>query len=504
MGVTQAEVAYQELLRRAREETVLASCAELLGWDEETYMPRAGARHRARQQALLAGILHERGTDPHVGDLLATVEDSPLMRDPDPTVSVNVREWRRIYNRAVRLPRPLVEESTRVASLATREWATARQEADFGQFLPWLEQIVALKRQEASCLGYADHPYDALLEEYEPGVRTADLGELFGALLPELVALTNDLLYAGRPRNSVPRATFPIEQQRELAERVAAAIGFDLQAGRLDTAAHPFLSPIGPGDCRLTTRFDLHTLDDGLFATLHEAGHGLYEQGLDPVHYGTPMGQVPSLGVHESQARLWENQVGRSRAFWEFLFPIARQLFPAALAGRSAEDCHLTVNRVEASPIRVTADEVTYNLHILIRFDLEQSLIGGDLAVGDLPGAWNEAYRHHLGIHPPSDAEGCLQDGHWAAGLIGYFPTYTLGNLYAAQLFQTIGRDAGMEEALARGDFRALLGWLRTHIHAVGGRYPAAELIEHATGSAPGHRPFVEGLRRKYGELYRL
>jgi carboxypeptidase Taq len=503
VSVNRAESAYEELLRRSRQETLLASCSELLGWDEETYMPPGGVCHRAEQQTLLAGILHERGTDPRVGELLAAVEASPLMAGPD--VGVNVREWRRVYDRAVRLPRTLVEESARVASLAQVEWVAARREANFNHFLPWLERIVALKRQEADCLGYADHPYDAVLEEYEPGTRTAALGELFGALLPELVALANRLLGAARPAGPGLRGEFPIDGQRVLAERVAAAIGFNFQAGRLDTATHPFSSPIGPGDCRLATRFHPETLEDGLFATLHEAGHGLYEQGLDPTHYATPLGQASSLAIHESQARLWENAVGRSRPFWEFLTPIARKLFPTALRGLKLEDCHAAVNRVAATPIRVTADEVTYNLHILIRFDLERALLAGDLAARELPGAWNEAYRHHLGITPANDAEGCLQDGHWATGLIGYFPTYTLGNLYAAQLFDRASSELpGLETAFKQGDFRDLLGWLRTRIHREGGRYTAAELMEQATGALPDHRAFVRGLQRKYTELYRL
>jgi carboxypeptidase Taq len=496
--------AYDELVRRSREETLLASCAELLTWDEETYLPRAGVGHRADQLALLAGLLHERAVDSRVGELLADVEGSPLVADTDSDAAANVREWRRAFERSVRLPRTLVEQTTRVTSFAQQEWAAARDAADFARFRPWLEKVVALKRREADCLGYAEHPYDALLDDYEPGARTADLTALFAALRDDLLPLVNALTYTRRrPDTSFLRREFPLDRQRVLCEMAAAALGLDFAAGRLDATAHPFFATVGPGDCRIATRYRRRCFGDAFFATLHETGHALYEQGLPAEHHGTPLGEATSLAVHESQARLWENTVGRSRGFCDHFFPVVRQTFPAALGGVKVSDFYFAVNNVEATFLRVSADEVTYNLHVLIRFELERALVSGELAPADLPAAWGEAYRHHLGITPTDDSEGCLQDGHWGAGLVGYFPTYTLGNLYGAQLFAKAREEVGdLDAAFARGDFSGLLRWLRDRLHRQGGRYPAARLIERITGSPLDHRPLVQALRRKYGELY--
>jgi carboxypeptidase Taq len=286
------------------------------------------------------------------------------------------------------------------------------------------------------------------------------------------------------------------------SEEVAAALGFDFQRGRLDTTVHPFFSNIGPGDCRITTRFSATNFTDSFFGVLHELGHGLYEQGLDPEHYDTPMGESASMGVHESQARLWENAVGRGRAFWQHFLPRARRLFPEALQHVKLDDFHAAINHVEPSPIRVGADEATYNLHILIRFELEQDLLAGDLHCADLPAAWNEKHRHYLGIVPSNDAEGCLQDIHWSEGLIGYFPSYTLGSLYAAQLYAAaVLVMPDLEEQFARGDFTGLLGWLRERLYRQGQRFRAAELVEHITGSRPNHAAFLASLRCKYARL---
>jgi carboxypeptidase Taq len=501
-----AQAAYDELIRRTREESLLASCAELLGWDELTYMPRGGVAHRAEQMALLAGMLHERGTDPRLGELLDVLEGSDLIVDPDSPAAVNVREIRRVYDRQTRLPRTLVEETARVTSVAQGEWEIARADADFARLRPWLEKVVALKRREGELLGRGATVYDALLNDYEPGAASAEIARLFEALRIDLMPLVDALTNAPRrPGRDVLRRAFPLERQRLLGAEVAAAVGFDFQRGRLDTAVHPFCSSIGPGDCRITTRFHPHNFSDAFFAVLHEVGHGLYEQGLDPAHYGTPAGEVSSLGLHESQSRLWENQVGRGRPFWDHFYPRTRQMFPEALADVGPDEFYFAVNRVEPSTNRVRADEVTYNLHILVRFELEQALMERELPVADLPAAWNEAYRRYLGVTPADDAEGCLQDGHWASGQIGYFPTYTLGNLFAAQLFARAAVDLDdLDACLRRGDFTSLLGWLGEHVYRPGGLYPAARLIERATGSPPDHRPLISALRHKYGELYEL
>jgi carboxypeptidase Taq len=494
--------AYEELARRSRERAVLASCSALLGWDEQTYMPPGGSGHRGEQMALLAGLHHERATDPALGDLLAEVEGSDLVPEPDSPVAANVREWRRQYDRLTRLPRRLVEELARATSLAQQEWNVARREDDFPRLRSALETIFGLKRSEAECLGGAV-PYDALLDEYEPGATSRDLTTLFGALRAELVPLISAISEARRrPDREILHREYPVDRQRLFGEMVAGAVGFDFRRGRLDTTAHPFCSGIGPGDCRITARYDPHDFGDAFFSVLHEVGHGLYDQGLDPEHYGTPAGEAASLGVHESQSRLWENAVGRSRAFWEHWFPPARTIFRDALGDASLESFLSAINSVEPSLIRIGADEVTYNLHVLIRFNLERALLAGELAVEDIPTAWAEGYRDHLGIVPEDDATGCLQDIHWSAGLIGYFPTYTLGNVYAAQLFAAATRDLGdLDRSLAQGDASGLLGWLRERVHRQGQCHRPAALIRLATGAPPDHRALVEALVTKYSAL---
>jgi carboxypeptidase Taq len=499
-----AQSAYDELVRRAREDSLLASCTALLGWDELTYMPRGGVEHRGNQMAFLAGLQHDRATDPQIGELLAAVEASPLVNDPLSREAVNLREMRRLYHRLTRLPRRLVEDLARTTSIAQQEWIAAYQDNKFSRFRPWLDKIVKLKRREAEAVGQGAPLYDVLLDEYEPGVKSEELAHLFDALRRDLIPLTAAAADAGRkPAVAVLHREYPVDRQRVFGESVAAAIGFDFRRGRLDTTPHPFFSPIGPGDCRITARYDVHDFSQGFFGILHEAGHGLYEQGLDPGDYGTPMGEAPSLGMHESQARLWENTIGRSRAFWSHFFPRARQVFHEVLADVTLDDFYQAVNHVEPSSIRVRADEVTYNLHILVRFELEQALIAEDLKVADVPGAWNDAYRHYLNVTPASNVEGCLQDSHWSSGQFGYFPTYTLGNLFAAQLFNRALQDVpSLEEQFSRGEFGGLLGWLRDKVHGQGYRYSAARLIEVATGAPLSHRPLVAALRQKYAALY--
>ncbi len=500
----QPEQAYDELLRHTRDAALLDSCITLLGWDEETYMPHAGVEHRSRQLALLTGLLHERLTQPRLGELLDRIEGSDLVRDPRSIAAANVRQLRRQYRRQTRLPRRLVEETARVTTLAQQAWADAHHASDQEQFRPWLERVLALKIEEARCIDPHSDPYDVLLDEQEPGLLGRDLEALFAMLRPELTALVGLLVGSGRQADvAVLTGNFPIDRQRTFGEMVAGAIGFDFQAGRLDSTTHPFCSSIGPGDCRITTRYHANRFSDGFFCTLHEVGHGLYEQGLDPQHHGTPAGEVPSVALHESQSRLWENTVGRSAAFWRHFFPLARQIFHEALAGVTLETFHFAVNHVEPTLIRVQADEATYNLHVLIRFELERALIHGDLKPTDLVAAWNDAYRRDLGVEPANDREGCLQDGHWSAGLFGYFPTYALGNLFAAQLYASALTDVpDLEERMADGDFLGLLGWLGRKVYSHGGRLTANELIEQATGLPPDPRFLLQMLRQRFGPLY--
>jgi carboxypeptidase Taq len=496
----QPQTAYDELIRLAREEAILASCVDVLEWDEETCLPRSGVTHRSEQLGLLAGLLHDRGTDPRVGDLLELLEASDFVADPESPVTVNIRQLRREYDRERRLPRRLVEESARVTALAQKAWADARETAEYERFRPWLERQIALAREEAEAVGYPETPYDALLEDYEPGMTTSRVAALFDELRRELVPLVQQVAGNGRrARGSVLRRDYPVDRQRIFSEAVANAVGFDFDRGRLDTSVHPFCSTLGPDDCRITARFSARDFAGGILTVLHEVGHALYEQGFEAEHYGTPMAEAASIGLHESQSRLWENFVGRSRPFWQHFLPRARGVFHETLREVKLDAFLAALNRVEASTTRVDADEVTYNLHVLVRFELERALLSGDLRAADLPDAWNAGYRDCLGIVPASDREGCLQDGHWAEGLFGYFPTYTLGNVYAAQLFAAARKDlSGLDGQFARGDFTGLLDWLRERIHRHGQRYTAATLIERATGAAPHWRPLLDSLRERY------
>ncbi|MCH8830853.1 MAG: carboxypeptidase M32 [Planctomycetes bacterium] len=499
---------YQELIRLNRETALLGSCVSVLGWDEQTYMPPAGAEHRANQLSLLAGMKHERAASPRIGELLGELEaNGDFDGGADGAMAVNVREARRDFDRAAKLPRRLVEELTRVASLSQQVWVKARQDNDFPLFQPSLEKIVALKREEAQAIGYGDGvPYDALLDDYEPGALTSDVEAVFTPLRNETVALLAAVrASARRPDESIITRKYPLDAQRSFGIEVARAIGFDFNAGRLDVAAHPFCSGFGPGDCRLTTRYDEHHFPGAFFGTMHEAGHGLYEQGLDREAFGTAMGESASLGIHESQSRLWENFVGRSRAFWSRFFPDAQQAFPQALGGVAESEFYAAVNDVRPSFIRVEADELTYNLHIMLRFELEQDLLSENLQAADVPAAWNEKFTAYFGITPPDDTQGCLQDIHWSGGGIGYFPTYALGNMYAAQFFAAAEKELGdLAAQFARGEFAPLKEWLNENIHRRGKQFSANRLVEVVTGAPLSHKPLVAHLHRKYGELYGL
>jgi len=527
--------AYAELVRRSKEVALLNSCSAVLQWDQQTYMPRAGAALRGDQVALLAALAHEKATDPRTGELLAAVEGSQLVADAGSVEAANVRELRHTYDRAVKLPKRLVEELARTTTRAQEAWVGARTKNDFPAFRPWLERVLALKREEATAVQCGmrnaergmenqkqppdtgagvdiphsrfrtPHLYDALLDEYEPGATAAEVKEVFAGLSKELVPLIRAIAESSRkPDRSVLEREYPVDRQKVFAEAAAAAIGFDFTAGRLDTTAHPFCSGFGPGDCRITTRYNPRAFHEAFFGVLHEAGHGLYEQNLPAEHFGTPAGMYCSLGVHESQSRLWENQVGRSRPFWDHFFPRLKQTFPD-VADVTPEAFVAAVNDVRPSFIRVEADEATYNLHIVLRFELELDLLTGALPVADLPGAWAEKFRALFGLTPPSDREGCLQDIHWSFGGFGYFPTYTLGNLYAAQFMRAARRDLGgadLDAGFRRGDFAPLRRWLNERVHQPGRRYRAGQLCLRATGEPLSPGPFVTYLREKAADLY--
>ena len=499
---------YAELLARLREAAALGSIRATLSWDQETMMPPAAASFRAEEMALLATLEHQRVTDPRIAELLGACEADPALAS-DEDARANLREIRRDHERATKLPTDLVAELTRTASQAIEVWRDARAAGDFASFRPWLEKIVALNVRKAECYGAppGGEIYDALLEDYEPGVSAKRVEAVFDPLRAALAPLLARVLEAGRRPDDAPqRVRIPIPLQKELNRLVAERIGFDFSAGRLDVSTHPFTEGLAPGDTRITTRYSDDRFADALGSTLHEAGHALYEQGLpkDALH-GQPLGEAAGLGLHESQSRLWENHVGRSRAFWAWALPEAKRIAGGPLDPFDVDDVWETVNLVRPSLIRVESDETTYNLHVMLRFDLERALVRGDLKPADVPGAWNERVRKDLGLEVPDDRSGCLQDIHWSAGAIGYFPTYTLGTLYAAQMWEAIvAAIPDLEVRVSRGDFAPLLAWLRTNVHSHGRRYRAAELCERLTGAALSHEPMLRHLEAKLGRIYRF
>lgn len=501
-----AEKAYKELVEKWREVSLIASCAGVLHWDQETYMPKGGGEHRAEQVAYLSGLAHSKAVDPKVGELLKTVEGSDLVKDEFSDTGSNMREMRHQYDMETKLPQRLVEELSRTTAIAQNVWVVARKECDFAKFLPHLEKIAKLKREQADCLGYKKEPYDALLDHYEPGMTTEMIRGIFEGFRQELVDLVHAIADSPKkPKVSILEKEYPIDRQILFSQEAAAAIGFNFHTGRLDVSAHPFTTGLGPGDTRITTRYNLHHLGQAFFGTLHEGGHAIYDQGLDPAHYGTPRGEAVSLGIHESQSRMWENHVGRGKSFWKHFFPRAQQMFPENLSDVKFDDFFFAINDVRPSFIRVEADEVTYNLHIMLRFELELALLNGDLQPKDLPAAWNDRFTKYFGITPKNDAEGCLQDVHWSAGLIGYFPTYSLGNLYAAQFYVKAEEDIRyLDDQFASGNFTELKAWLNKNIHAHGQRYRAAKLVEVVTGKKLNHKYAMSYLKSKYGELYGL
>ncbi len=499
--------AYDQLLGIFREAGLLGSIDGLLGWDQETMMPPGGGEHRAKQLAILARLRHERIASPEVGRLLAECESS-IDHATDTIEAANVRALRHDHDRAIRLPATLVEEMAATASTAQHEWAEARAADDFARFQPWLEKTVDLCRQKAACYGWAEggEPWDGLAEDYEPGCTAAGVAEVFVPLRNRLQGLLEEITGAStRPSGKLDEIELPEAMQMAFCRDIAASIGFDFSRGRLDVSTHPFCGGSHCDDVRLTTRFHPALVTDAISSTMHEAGHGMYEQGLRYEYSGTPCGDSVSLGIHESQSRLWENQVGRSESFWRWAAPRLASHFGAAVAGIDARGAYESANRVAAGLIRVEADEATYNMHVMIRFELERALLTGDLAVADLPDAWNTKYRDYLGVEVPDDRRGCLQDIHWSMGALGYFPTYTLGNLYCAQFFEAACTAIpGLVEGFAEGQFSPLLGWLREQIHQHGRRYSPAELCERVTGQPLSPEPLMRHLAAKFRPLYGL
>ncbi len=492
---------YESLVTHLAECQSLSSTIALLEWDQETLMPHRGAARRADQLEVLSRIQHQKKTDRKVDDWLRELEARSAATPEEKAV---VRETRRLYDRDVKLPADLVAELAKTRSLATEVWKEARKKNDFPAFAPWIEKLFDLSRRKADAIGHGGTRYDALLDEYEPGMTSAALTAVFAELRKGLVPIVEAIRGSSRrPDTKALAGTYPAASQEAFCRRIAADIGFDFEAGRLDRSAHPFCTGFAPEDVRITTRYDEKDFRGALFGVIHEAGHAMYEQGLDPALATTPAGLARSLGVHESQSRLWENQVGRSRPFWKRWYPELAKAFPDPFSRVDPETFHFAINEVRPSLIRVEADEVTYNLHVILRFDIERDLVAGTLPVKDLPALWNERMSKDLGVRPKTDAEGVLQDIHWSIGLIGYFPTYTLGTLFSAQLYAKARKDVpGLEEGFAEGRFAPLLGWLRERIHRPASRYPTEELVQRAVGEKIAPATFLTYLREKYGPLY--
>jgi len=520
------EVAYAELISRLKRAHVLGTVNGLLGWDEQVNLPPDSADLRAEQLAVMAELQHAAASDPRVGELLVRLEGraGPTSRQEDdaarPAVGrapanagpvpialsadqqVVVRNSRRDYDRVVKLPPEFVREKARHSSQTFHAWAKCKAAADFAGYAPFLQKQLELAKQEAGYLGYSAAPYDYMIDRHDPGMTAPVIERLFDELKESLVPLMREIVSSPvKARTGIFRG-FPVDQQRVFLHAVTERLGFNYRRGRIDVSLHPFCEGSG-ADIRMTTHFDEHNPLNSLFSAIHETGHGMYEQGMRIEQQGTPLGQAVGMAVHESQSRLWENQVARSRPFWRFLEPRFRETFSAQLGAVSSDELYRAVNAVRPTLIRVDADEVTYNLHIILRFEIEKRLFAGTLAVADLPAAWNDLARELLGLTPANDAEGVLQDVHWSGGMFGYFPSYCLGNMMAAQFwYKAQGGLPGLDDDFSRGDFSRLLGWLRRNIHEQGRRHDTQELVKVVTGEPLTPKHLLRYLRERYGALY--
>lgn len=484
------------IFEKVREHAVIRSSAEVIGWDQETYLPAAAAEYRAAQLSWLSSRAHELATSEEWKRALEEAENADT--GTDTKLTANLREIRREFDRSNKLPVELVARESVACSMSKHAWVAARGKSDFATFAPHLETLLAIAREKAELWGYQNEPYDALLDGYERRTSTAAVARLFDEMKPALREIAKQAVEISAARApELPSGPYPIEAQQRFNARVAAAIGFDFDAGRIDTTAHPFCTTLGPRDVRLTTRYMESDFTSSLFGVLHEAGHGLYEQGLPAEDFGLPSGSAVSLGIHESQSRLWENHVGRSQTFWKHWYPAAQECFPQ-LTNFPLEKFLAYLWRAEFSPIRVEADEATYDLHIILRFELERRMVSGNLAVADVPAAWNESFRELFGFAPPDDRHGCLQDIHWAMGGLGYFSTYTLGNINSAQLFAAACKDPAIAAAIEQADYQPLLQWLRKNVHSHGATLDPSDLIREATGSPPSPEAYLAHLKNRY------
>lgn len=499
------EKKFEQLIELAAELEDLGNIEAVLGWDQSVYMPPGGAEERGLQSATLGRIMHEKLTSDEVGQLIADLEAEVGDLNAETDEARMVKVAKRNYEKQTKVPLPLLIESIKATTMGHEAWVKAREQSDFSIFQPHLEKIVDLRKQYAALFKPYDHIYDPLLDDFEPGMKTIEVQEIFNELRPQQVALIQAIAEKQPPDNSFIKQDYDEEKQELFGRYVITRFGYDWNRGRLDVTAHPFTTSFGHGDVRITTRY---LKDDGgsaLFSTMHEAGHAMYGQGVDKKYNRHPLNGSSSLAIHESQSRLWENLIGRSKEFWSFFYPSLQMLFPEHLGNVSQQNFYRGINKIEPSLIRVEADEATYNLHVMLRLEIEIGLMEGTIEVKDLPEIWNAKMEEYLGVTPSNDAEGVLQDVHWSGGMIGYFPTYALGNLASVQLWDKMLEDhPNIPDEIAQGKFDTILGWMREKVHRFGSKFEPQEIMLKATGSKITPEPYMRYLQTKYGELYDL
>lgn len=507
--MSQAQKDYAKLHAISKDIKTLRGIASLLSWDQETVMPPEAAGVRAEHLKVISGVIHKHSTSLKFSSALAKLIDidtgKPVVNGLKHPQKAALKVWRREYKRDTALPKEFVESFAKLTSESIHAWNAAKKDNAFTRFSPYLEKIIHLCRKKADYIGYNTHPYDALLEEFEPGMSTKELKKIFNQVKKGTLPLLEKINKANPVDDTFLYGNFPKQKQLAISEILLDRMGYKMSRGRLDESSHPFSSSCHPHDSRITTRLDTKSFMSNIRTILHEGGHSLYEMGLPLEEYGSPLGEAASFGVHESQSRWWETLIGLSKPFWSYTLPLLKEKFPKQLDSVSLKRFYKGINKVEPSLIRVEADELTYNLHIILRFEIEIALIEGTLSVRDIPDVWNQKMEELLGICPDSNTTGCLQDIHWSLGVFGYFPTYSLGNLYAAQLFEAFKEDhPHFEHEVAQGNISFIKDWLASRVHRHGQRYTGPELIKKATGKPFSPKPFLAHLDDKYSAIYAL
>lgn len=497
---------YEALVHKVQEIDDLNKAASVLAWDKEVNMPSAGLSERVMQMTTLSKLIHKMATSDEMGEMIeqAAAEVNDLATDSHEASLMRVLN--RQYANARKLTPEHVARTSKVSGLAHHAWIKARAENDFAAFQPWLEQVIELSQEQAALYGYEDEAYDALLDKYETDMKTAEVRAIFQSVKDALVPLREAIDARGTAVNdALLHQSYPISKQKKFAHYIADAIGYDFSRGHLGTVVHPFAISFSRNDSRITTRWHDDFVSPALFGTLHESGHAMYEQGTHPDYSRTPLARGTSLGIHESQSRMMENLVGRNAGFWKIHFPKLQETFPGQLGNHTANEFYRAINKVQSSFIRVESDELTYNFHIILRFELEQAMLNGDLKAADLPTAWNDKMLASLGIVPPTDTQGCLQDVHWTRPMLGYFPTYALGNLYASQFYETaVSQHPNIIDELNQGKTETLVEWLRENIHQHGKKYTPQELVQRVTGKPLSQDAFIRYVTQKFGGIYQL